>query len=143
MSGSTVIPDRFTFAIVISGEFCEALRAKQEQILDGLDYRLPKTPCWCWPRTSLSGASYLVQNVNRNHGHYRLLQQSENRKFRQHPAEGVGEKNFLSGSKIVTAKWRAKKKCRLGGKNKSLGKKKRARTGGKTTKKQRRPGGEV
>src|SRR5262245_49122369 len=49
--------DRFTFAIVISGEFCEALRAKQQQILDGLDYRLPKTPCWCWPRSSLSGAA--------------------------------------------------------------------------------------
>src|SRR5262249_45968746 len=28
-----------------------------------------------WPRSSLSGASYLVQKCDRNHGHYRLLQQ--------------------------------------------------------------------
>jgi hypothetical protein len=27
-----------------------------------------------------------VQNVNRNHGHYRLLQQIAKQKFRQHPA---------------------------------------------------------
>src|SRR6516164_1922355 len=34
--------------------------------------------------------------------------------------EGVAERNFLSGSEIVTAKWRAKTICRLAATNKCL-----------------------
>src|SRR5262249_4224656 len=61
--------------------------------------------------------------------------------------EGVGEKNFLSGSKIVTAKWRAKTICRLAATNKRLAatnkrlaKRNRSRTGAKATKNRSRSG---
>src|SRR5262249_40683580 len=47
--------------------------------------------------------------------------------------EGVGEKNFLSGSKIVTAKWRAKTIWRLAATNKCLAKRNRSGTGAQAT----------
>jgi hypothetical protein len=43
-----------------------------------------------------------VQNVNRNHGHYRLLQQSENRKFLQHPANFIISQKLAQGSAMCS-----------------------------------------
>jgi hypothetical protein len=57
--------------------------------------------------------------------------------------EGVGEKNFLSGSRTVTAKWRAKTICRLAATNKCLAKRNRSRTGAKATKNGSRSGEEL
>src|SRR5262249_60770660 len=47
--------------------------------------------------------------------------------------EGEGEKNFLSGSKIVTAKWRANTIGRPRATNNSFAKRNRDPAGGKTT----------
>jgi hypothetical protein len=47
----------------------------------------------------------------------------------------VGEKeSFLSGSKVVAAKWRGKTICRLAATNLCLAKRNKSRTGAKATK---------
>jgi len=49
-------------------------------------------------------------------------------------AGGVGEKeSFLSGSKVVAAKWRGKTICRLAATNLCLAKRNKSRTGAKAT----------